>query len=331
MTRERTKFKVIKLNELDNLTIDHLKRVLAFSENSTPFHDPELNKFISVFFSLESYVIIALDGDEIYGFIICHKKQDDSLITSPYQLSLLTYGGPVSLPGKDHIITDLLRKLKKNFLKDTIYIKSGYKIPTDLYRKSGYRIQTIPTLLIDTDRSEQLIWDGFDNRIRRNIKKAIKHNIEVIIENERYLEQFAYVYKDVCERTGLFFHGPDYYKKLFYTLQNDVKMSIYYAKYNSNIISAMSVLEYKDQINPWFGGTKANFIDTGAGSLIYWEILKHACSGGFRTFDFLGLDIGPIAFYKRGFGGTEIDICHANYSPFLKRAIRKISRYLISH
>ena len=70
MTRERTKFKVIKLNELDNLTIDHLKRVLAFSENSTPFHDPELNKFISVFFSLESYVIIALDGDEIYGFII---------------------------------------------------------------------------------------------------------------------------------------------------------------------------------------------------------------------------------------------------------------------
>lgn len=326
MTRERTTFEIIRLNELDNRMIDRLNRVLVLSDYSTAFHDPELNRFVSDYFSLESYVLIALVRDEIRGFIICHKKQSDSLITSPYQLSLLTYGGPVSLPGNDQVLTDLLKNLKKYLLKGSIYIKSGYKLSTDFYKNSGFRVKTIPTLLIDTDRSEQLIWDSFDNRIRRNIKKALKHNIEVTVENDKYLDHFADIYRDLCERKGLCFHGTDYYKKLYYILQKNVKMSIYYAKYNSTIISAMSALEYKDDINPWFGGTKAEYTDTGAGSLVYWEILKHASTGGFRTFDFLGLDIGPIAFYKKGFGGKEVNVCHASYSPLFSRIQNRIKK-----
>lgn len=319
---------MIRLNELDNIVIDQLNRVLELSDNATPFHDIELNKFVSEYFSLESFVLFALIRDEIRGFIIFHEKENDLLITSPYQLSLLTYGGPVSLPGNDQILIEIVKNLKKQARKGTVYIKSGYKLSSDLYHRSGYRVKAIPTLLINTDRSEELIWNSFDNRIRRNIKKAIKHNIEVTVENDKYLDHFANVYKDVCERTGLFFHGNDYYKKLYYILQKNVKMYIFYAKYKGNIISAMSVLEYKDYINPWFGGTKDEFTDTGAGSLVYWEILKHASAGGFSTFDFLGLDIGPIAFYKRGFGGNEADVCHATFSPLSSRIQNRILKIL---
>lgn len=328
MIRERTTFEILRLNELDNRIVDQLKRALALSENSTAFHDPELNKFVSDYFSLESYVLIAFVRDEIRGFIIYHKKQGDSLITSPYQLSLLTYGGPVCLQGNDPILIDLLKHLKKHSVNGSIYIKSGHKLSPDLYKRSGYRIKAIPTLLIDTERSEQLIWDSFDNRIRRNIKKALKHNIEVTVGNDKYLDDFADIYRDLCERKSLCFHGNDYYKKLYYILQKNVKMNIYYAKYNGTIISAMSALEYKDDINPWFGGTKAEFTDTGAGSLVYWEILKHASSGGFRTFDFLGLDIGPIAFYKKGFGGNEANVCHATYSPLYSRILNRIKKII---
>jgi len=328
MNGGRTIFRMIHLNELDNIVIDQLNRVLELSDNATPFHDIGLNKFISEYFSLESFVLFALIRDEIRGFIIFHKKENDSLITSPYQLSLLTYGGPVSLPGNDQILIELLKNLKKQARKGTIYIKSGYKLSSDLYRRSGYRVKAIPTLLIKTDRSEELIWKSFDNRIRRNIKKAIKNNIEVIIENGKYINHFSEVYRDVCERTGLFFHGIDYYKKLYNILQKNVNMNIFYAKYKGNIISAMSVLEYKDYINPWFGGTKGEFADTGAGSLIYWEILKHASSGGFRIFDFLGLDIGPIAFYKRGFGGNEADVCHATFTPLFSRIQNRVLKVL---
>lgn len=324
MTGEKTTFKIIHLNELDNLMIDQLNRVMELSDNATPFHDIELNKFVSEYFSLESYVLFAHIGDEIRGFIIFHKKENDSLITSPYQLSLLTYGGPVSLPGNDQILIELVKNLKKQAREGTIYIKSGYKLSSDLFRRSGYRVKMIPTLLINTDRSEELIWNSFDNRIRRNIKKALKHNIEVTVENDKYLDHFADIYRELCERTGLCFHGNDYYKKLYYILKKNVKMNIFYAKYNGNIISAMSVLEYKDYINPWFGGTKDEFLDTGAGSLVYWEIFKHASSGGFRAFDFLGLDIEPIAFYKRGFGGNEADVCHATYTPLTSRIQNRI-------
>jgi lipid II:glycine glycyltransferase (peptidoglycan interpeptide bridge formation enzyme) len=326
MTRERTTFEMLQLNELDNQIIDQLNSVLDLTQNSTPFHDLQLNKFVSNHFSLESFVLIALVRDEIKGFIICHKKRNDTLITSPFQLSLLTYGGPVCLPGNDSIITDLLKHLKRHSVNGSIYIKSGYKLSPDLYKRSGYRVKTIPTLLIDTDRNEQLIWDSFDNRIRRNIKKALKHNIEITVGNDKYFDDFADIYRDLCERKGLCFHGNDYYKKLYYILQKNVKMSIFYAKYNGTIISAMSALEYKGDINPWFGGTKVEHTNTGAGSLVYWEILKHASSGGFKTFDFLGLDIGPIAFYKKGFGGNEANVCHSTYSPLYSRIRNRIKK-----
>jgi lipid II:glycine glycyltransferase (peptidoglycan interpeptide bridge formation enzyme) len=80
-------------------------------------------------------------------------------------------------------------------------------------------------------------------------------------------------------------------------------------------------------INPWFGGTLNEFVSTEAGSLIYWEIMKYGSKNGYKKLDFLGLDIGPIAFYKKGFGGTEVPVYHLGYSSLLYKVRNKIKKW----
>ena len=183
-------------------------------------------------------------------------------------------------------------------------------------------------MLIPLSSSENEIWENIDNRIKRNIKKAWKCNLKISRDNGENIDQLTEIYKSLCKNKGLFFHGADYYRRLSSILQYDIKMCIFYASIDGDIISAMSVLEFKDTINPWFGGTKHEHMETGAGSLIYWEILKYGRLKGYKTFDFLGLDIGPIAFYKEGFGGYKEDVCHASYSPLVLRILRKFNRIL---
>ena len=326
MARESIKYELFSTKDLDQSLVQGLRDVVNKAGNSTAFHDIDFNLFISNYFLLQSFIIVAFKESQIQGFLIFFTKEKDNLITSPYQLSLSTYGGPVSLNDDNEIIIGLLKSLKKHCGRGSVYIKSGYKTPLEVYRKTGYKIKTIPTLLIPIDRPETEIWRNIDNRIKRNIKKAWKSNIEIFRDNGEHIDQFAEIYKNVCERKRLHYHGAEYYRDVCKIMQNDVVMSIFYATMDTKIISAMSILEFKDIINPWFGGTKTEFIETGVGSLLYWEIIKYGSLKGYKLFDFLGLDIGPIAFYKKGFGGNEADVCHAGYTPMVIRIIRKLGR-----
>lgn len=328
MNRNQIKYKSYSIDSLDQNLIQRLRHLVKSARNSTAFHDIDFNLFISDYFVLQTFILIAFEENLILGFLIYHQKANENLIISPYQLSLSTYGGPICLSDNEEIMIGLLKQLKKQFIVGSIYIKSGPKTPGELYKKAGYKFKIIPTLLIPIDRSEDEIWKSIDNRIKRNIKKAWKYNINIFQDNGQNIDQLAVIYKELCRRKNLFYHGGDYYRQICQVFKNDAKLTIFYASINGKIISGMSVLEFDDTINPWFGGTKTEYMKTGVGSLLYWEILKYGSLKGFKIFDFLGLDIGPIAFYKKGFGGYEANVCHAGYSPLLIRIIKKFFRII---
>lgn len=324
----KTHYKVLRLDKLSDSQIEELTQLINQSRNSTVFHNIELNIFISAFFSLQGFILTVQIENKIQGFVICFKKPDDKVITSPFQLSLSTYGGPVTLPDKEKLIPGMLRHLKKLTNGGYIYIKSSHHIAPAVYKIAGYKVKSIPTLLINTDRNEELIWNDIDNRIIRGINKALKKKVTIEIANEKDLIPLTEIYEEVCKRKKLHYHGFNYYSELYDSIKNGAKMTLFYARYEDQYISAMSVLEFKDFINPWFGGTKTEFVNTGAGSLIYWEILRYASLKKFRIFDFLGLDIDSIAFYKKGFGGKEFDVCHASYAPLYSRIHKRILKIL---
>lgn len=320
----RDKYYIINLKNLDSEKKSQIRNLALISRNSTAFHDLNLNLLISEQFKLETNIILAYRNAILVGFLIyCI---DNDIIFSPYQLSLCAYGGPVS--PEDSVSCKLIKELKRHCGNNSIYIKCINNISPQIFLSCGFKIKTIPTLIIPLNQSTDEIWKSIDNRIKRNIKKAQHNNILISRDDGQNMDMLAGIYKNVCDRKGLTFHDFDYYRKISNVLNNDVKIRVFYAEYEGKTISAMSVLEYKEIINPWFGGTIDEFMSTGAGSLLYWEIIRYGIQMGFKVYDFLGLDIGPIAFYKKGFGGYESDVYHVTYSPLYKRIKSKLSKYL---
>jgi hypothetical protein len=303
--------------------------LLSHACNSVAFNDLNFNLFVSEYFLLETEILIAKENDRIIGMLIYSIDAENKVFASPYQKSLSTYGGPIYSFEHEDVAQRLLLELKslarkKNF---SVYIKSGPKTKPQVYQGLGFKVNTIPTLLINVSKTEEELWSELENRIKRNIKKAWKEDITVHI-NEVSFDELIRIYKELSLEKKLHFQGNEYFKRLEKLVFSSSDNRIFYAKKGNTVVSAMTVLCFKDTINPWFGATSREYIKTGAGSLVYWEILKYASLKGYKLYDFLGLDVGPIAFYKKGFGGYEEEVVHATYRPLLVKVKNKIKKIL---
>jgi hypothetical protein len=251
---------------------------------------------------------------------------------SPFQKSLIPYGGIIlhdDFKKQEYEIVKLIRRSFSEIFH-LIYIKSNPGINTSSYINNNLKVKSIPTLIIDLNKTESELWSSFNNRTRRNIKKAENYGIDlkiVVPESLSNVEPLALIYKELCEKKRLLYHSERYYFDLLSLINSKYGARVFYAVKNGNIISAMSVCFFKKKINPWFGGTLNEFYETGAGSMLYWEILKFGCQNGYETFDFLGLDVGPIAFYKKGFGGTEVPVYHISKASILLKIKNKLNKW----
>lgn len=324
-----------ELNDLTRQEIESFKQVLKACPEGTVFNDIELQATAYRYFKEgKGYVLYFIRNENIVGyFTFFHlDKNGTHYLSSPYQKSLIPYGGLILDKKYKNHEKNILRIIRSflNARSRVIYIKSNPELDISTYTKSGFKNKMIPTLMIDLNKSESQIWDSFQNRTRRNIKKAEKNRFEIRMirpESQDAIEPLTLIYRKLCETKNIFYHNSGYYFSLLENIDKKYGARIFYAINQGKIVSAMSICQYNNVLNPWFGGTLNEFTETGAGSLIYWEILKYGNINGFKKFDFLGLDIPTIAFYKKGFGGSEVPVYHLSYSSYYYKAINKIRKW----
>lgn len=300
------KIVVKNIVKIDSKTEGDLRHIINMSEEASTFHDFDLYKIVARELSDSIYVNIAYKDSKPEGLVFYDesKKFIFKYQYSPPSKSLIAYGGPISINNDLDIIKRLLEKMS-GFNRYN-YLISYPKVNLIPFADMRFKIREGKTLYIDISGDENTIWLNMENRIRRNIKKAYKEKITIIHDNGELFEDFYKIYASLCERTGLFLHEKTYYKKLNDLLSTKKNNRFFYGIKDGKVISAMNILIKGDIIHPWFGGTLSEYMKTGVGSLVYWEIMKYGQSINCKTFDFLGLDVGPIAFYKKGFGGQEV-------------------------
>ena len=322
------------ISKLTDSDLELCHNLLMKSPDKHIFNDLRLHLRIQDYFkdTIEGNVLFFAEKENIFGYIILYNEIAKKLITyfSPYQKSLITYGGIVC-PDNKEIRKKFLKEIIKFLgINSSIYIKSLPGIDIDVYNSLGYNVVEKRTLFLDTQRKEEKLWEEFKNRIKWNVKKAYQSNIKVKIIIPEYSEDIDplfNIYSEVCEKTGLYLHSKSYYFSILDNNNFDHSL-IFYAFYEDKIISTMAVLYCEDVIMSWFGGTYSKYRHTEAASLIYWEIIKYACQHNFKIFDLLGLDIPNIAFFKKGFGGYEVPVYHITYKSFRYRVNNKLNKML---
>lgn len=231
-------------------------------------------------------------------------------ITSPYG-----YGGPLASPGAD-------RPVIKNFYLDFTKFCAQNNIITEFIRfhpllgnhdllTGRVEVERVSSVVcIDLNMSEQEIWTGYERNNRKNIKKAYREGLEVIIEEAPvHYHDFIQIYHKTLARNqaGRFYYFND---SFYNSVHGKLKGNYLYAHTlkGGRIISTELLLYNETYIHSFLGGTMEEFFEFRPNNILKHEVIIWAKKKGIKYFLLGGgyREGDSIFRYKRSFASKGV-------------------------
>ncbi len=226
-------------------------------------------------------------------------------ITSPYG-----YGGPLASQGVDD-------KFKRGFYQSFSEYCEKNNIITEFIRfhplLGNQRLVTdmmkveraSSVVFVDLTLSEEDIWRGYERNNRKNINKAIREGLEVILEDSPYhFADFIAIYRHTLTRNqaGEFYFFDD---RFFDYIHWELKGNFIYAHtlLGGRVVSTELLLHNETYIHSFLGGTLEQFYQYRPNNILKHEVIKWAKNRGIKYFLLGGgyREGDGIFRYKRSF------------------------------
>ena len=225
------------------------------------------------------------------------------------------------------LVSELIDLLPNGYNVDlSLHHSCDYLFP---FRWRGFNIHMAYTYRLEEINDTEMLWNGFADNIRREIKKAQK---QLTVEENHPIDDLILMQGKTFERQGRNQHSSDeLIKRIDKTLLNHNARKLLCAVDTEGRIHAASYFVYDSKCCYYLiGGGDPELRTSGASSLLMWEGIKFASTVS-RSFDFEGSMIEPIERFFRAFGGTptpywrvtkmNVLLCLADY---LKPTIKKL-------
>lgn len=129
------------------------------------------------------------------------------------------------------------------------------------------------------------MWMDFKQKVRKNVKRAQRNNLEIIVENtEAHLQDFLDIYYSTMDRSNA---DDDYYfSKEFYQALNEMRDNVmyFYVLYEGKVISTELVIYGAENCYSYLGGTYRDYFDLRPNDFLKYEIIKWARDKGLKNF-----------------------------------------------
>lgn len=192
----------------------------------------------------------------------------------------------------------------------------------------GFGQTTWYTYVLENLCELQPIFDGFEGRVRTEIKKA-ERRYKLHIRWDIDFDSFWNLYEMTFSRQKM--RSP-HSKKIIYRIdaacvaQN--ARQIIGAEDSEGLLHA-AVYVIWDQNSAYYlmSGSDSNLRNSGANSLCIWEAIKFA-SKVTKRFDFEGSILEPIELFFRGFGAKQIPYFRISYETRLMKLLRTLKNLI---
>ena len=259
--------------------------------------------------------------------------------------ALTPYGGFLFAPpsatraaqeeGKRHAIAaQLIERLEKDFHYVLLRHPPALQ-DVRPFRWAGWSAEVRYTYVVplqDADRigeadgvgEMEAAWTNCEHSIRKQINKAERQGIEVVVGEEAdgvgsflRLQDRSFARQKVAPPLS-----RDRMRDFYERLRARGLCRLYVAEDSSGRpLSARIVIPGFDTAYDWVAGADPDYYATGATPFLVWTILKEM-SETHSYFDFSGANLPSVAKFKRGFGG-ELRSCYVTekYSSMLSKAL----------
>ena len=217
-----------------------------------------------------------------------------------------------------------------DFLNITLHHSITNWLP---FKWAGFKQSTIYTYVIEDLQDLDKVYNNFDHHARNNIKKALKHGVEVIDSND--INTFYEINKITFENQDLPMpYSFSFIKNLYNSGKRNNSVKMKFAIKDKKIYSVMLSFYDKKTLYTIAGSSDRNINTYGAEYLLYWEMMKFASQKGL-SFDFEGSIIERIEKRNRYFGAIQkryFDISKSNsFLLSLRGFLSDVKRDRIKH
>ena len=141
-------------------------------------------------------------------------------------------------------------------------------------------------IVCDLQLPADLLTGSFDRKVRKNIRTANKHGLQVVKDEKgKHLEAFIDIYHTTMRRrkaTQFYFLGSDYFSRLLDQLPGN--STLFHVVSDSLIVASELILLSAERVYSFLGGTLESHFPARASDLLKYHILLWAREKGYRQF-----------------------------------------------
>ena len=168
---------------------------------------------------------------------------------------------------------------------------------------NGYKQTTRYTYILKNISDTDELKSNFNEQIKRNIGKAIKHN--VIVKRDVAVEDFIAIHEQTFSRQGLKPYASNTLREVVRVARNRKQGDIWGAFDDNGTLHAAAFIVWTKECAYYIAGGRNNSLeDVGAISFVMWEVLQFV-SAFSTSFDFEGSMIEGVENFFRGFGAVQ--------------------------
>ncbi|MBU1119086.1 peptidoglycan bridge formation glycyltransferase FemA/FemB family protein [Patescibacteria group bacterium] len=243
--------------------------------------------------------------------------------------------GPVFNEWKSEYFSTFIDYLKKRgenesiaFVRVSPFIKNTIKNDT-LFKDQGavdapMHALAETTWLVDLTQSEEEIMEGMRKTNRNLIRRAVKEG--VVVEkstDDSAVEEFIALHKQTKLKHDFTPYPDSFFREQVKQFRRESEVLVYNARYQDTVISSAIIMYYGKMAAYHHGANSLEHQKIPSSYLIQWEAMQEAKKRGCTVYNFWGVSpdkdrphpISGVSHFKRGFGGYQYDLLHAQDFP----------------
>ncbi len=253
---------------------------------------------------------------------------------SPFHLvSPYGYGGPI-YEGDKSTKLEASKAFEQLFLQEimirgvvTEFVREDIFQEHLVVRTKGDQLYQQPNIVVPLGETEEYIWKNYDHKVRKNVNKARKNNLNVVFDKKvEMLDEFFNVYSSTMLRVNAssqFFIEKDRLRLMSKSLGRDGAMMYVHVLDGDDVVATELLLMSNEEIYSFLGGTVSASFNKRPNELLKHEVILWGMRNGFKSY-ILGGGVSAkdgIYKYKESFAPDS------SYPFYVRRIVYNESLY----
>lgn len=282
--------------------------------------------FLEKLLKIKTEFIIAIENKKTIGVMPFFRKKTKFGVVLNSLPFFGSYGGVISknIQAKKNIINFLNEYNKENDILSSVIIANPFdssEIYEKYYEYNEKEQRRIQCIKFNKNSSSE-IWNNFEQRVRRSIRKAEKNLVSIKYSkpDNNLLDDFYKTHvENISSKNGAT-KTRDFFKFLKKGFVIGKDYDILTAIYDSEPIAYLLVFYFKSFTEYYMPAYNVDKSDLQGTSLLIWESIKKSLTNNVKYYNFGGTHMEQKSLYnfKKGWGTDDFNYNYYVYGDFNK-------------